>query len=159
MPCSLDCKVSSNPTSRQGWTKSTIFAFRFPDWQRRIRLCQPGKGSKPRPDLISSRGLEVVNRNPGAVWPLMHRETLSPGPILANPEGWWTAPLFTPFPTTQQIRMDCRWVGHQLSIPLPIEMLLYPHGIAHRRVLWISLDGSFTKSLQILLCGKHVGIS
>jgi hypothetical protein len=43
----LPCLPPSN--SPQGWTKSTIFDFRFPGWQRRICLCQTRNGSGSRP--------------------------------------------------------------------------------------------------------------
>ena len=39
----------SQTINPQGWTKSTGFDFRFPCWQRRIRLCQKRNGPNCRP--------------------------------------------------------------------------------------------------------------
>ena len=51
--------LSSGTSSPQSWTESTIFDFRIPGWQRRIRLFQTRNGSKFRP------GFGPSGPNPG----------------------------------------------------------------------------------------------
>ena len=68
-------------TSPQGWTKSTIFASRFPGWPRRIRLCQTCNGANPRPGV----GPTLRARHPVHAF-VVTRATLKPVTPLVTPQ-------------------------------------------------------------------------